>query len=258
MIPLDNKNNINIPYLIIIAGLILIIIYLFVNGGPGDDITPVGPQPTNLQQIPGTVNEPVLYTGEVPELIITPEFAGFFPDNISGMRRVRLLIDSMESETEGRFSLNREDNFNVLYLSNSIQADREVEYSVYKMKSPEAANEVLEYYTTIQKWNTKPKQFEQLDNFTFWIWEGYLEGSGRPGGIFFYWDSIKNGAFLLDEKISGNYIAQAKTNLVCLHGEAVYGEHFIMVDVHAPQENIIEFSDMVFEKAAKQITSNTI
>jgi len=237
----------------IIAGLILIIIYLLSNGGPGDDITPVSPQPT-----PGTVNEPVLYTGEVPELIIAPEFAGFFPDNINGMRRVRLLIDSMDSETEGHFSSNREDNFNVLYLSNSVQADREVEYSVYKMESPEAASEVLEYYTTIQKWNTVKKQFEQLDNFTFWIWEGYLEGSGRPSGIYFYWDSIENGAFLLDEKISANFIAQAKTNLVCLHGEAVYGEYFIMVDVHAPQENIIEFSDMVFENAAKQITSNTI
>lgn len=257
MIPLDKKNNINIPYLIIIAGLILIIIYLF-SGGSGDDITPVSPQPTNPQSTPGTVNEPVLYTEEIPQLIIPPGFAGFFPENISGMRRVTLLIDSMDSETEGRFSSYIEDNFNVLYLSNSVQADREVEYSVYKMKSPEAANEVLEYYTIIQKWNTKPKQFEQLDNFTFWIWEGYLEGIGRPEGIYFYWDSIKNESFLLDEKISASYIAQAKTRLFCLHGEAVYGEYFIMVDVHAPQENIIEFSDMVFEEAAKQITSNTI
>ncbi|MCK5217643.1 MAG: hypothetical protein KAJ93_07630 [Methanosarcinales archaeon] len=254
---MDKKNNINIPYLIIIAGLILIIIYLF-SGGSGDDITPVSPQPTNPQSTPGTVNEPVLYTEEIPQLIIPPGFAGFFPENISGMRRVTLLIDSMDSETEGRFSSYIEDNFNVLYLSNSVQADREVEYSVYKMKSPEAANEVLEYYTIIQKWNTKPKQFEQLDNFTFWIWEGYLEGIGRPEGIYFYWDSIKNESFLLDEKISASYIAQAKTRLFCLHGEAVYGEYFIMVDVHAPQENIIEFSDMVFEEAAKQITSNTI
>jgi hypothetical protein len=258
VIPLDKKNKINIPYLIIIAGLILIIIYLFSNGGSGDDITQVSPQPTGLQPTPGIANEPVLYTGEIPKLIIAPGFAGFFPENISGMRRVTLLIDSMDSETEGRFSSNREENFNVLYLSNSVQADREVEYSVYKMKSQEAANEVLEYYTNIRKWNTKPKQFEQLDNFTFWIWEGYLEGSGRPDGIYFYWDSTKNGSFLLDEKISGSYIAQAKTRLVCLHGEAVYGEYFIMVDVHAPQENIIEFSDMVFEEAAKQITSNTI
>jgi hypothetical protein len=264
VILLTQKNKIintaNLPYLVIIAGLLLIIIYLLSGSWISDsrlngNTNPAAPLPNG----PDIVQEPAVYTGMVPEPVIDFEFAGFFPENISGMRRVVLLMDSMDYETDGQFNSKIKDMINLLYLSDSsVQIDHEVEYSVYKMESPEAAAEVLEYYTTEKKWNTVKKKFTELDNFTFWIWDGYLEGSGRLNGMYVYWDSISNGAFLSNEKLDDDYIARAKTDMFCRHGEAVYNEYFIMVDVHAPLDNIVELSDRMFEEAVKQITSEHI
>jgi len=238
------------PYIVIIALLLVIIAYLL-SGGGSNPAAPA-PAPTSIQPDTNTFDQATLYTGNIPEPYLKPEFAGFFPDNISGMRRVKLLMDSLNDESEGRFASKVEDSAHILYISDSVQTNFEVEYSVYKMESAEAASEVLTYYTTETGWNNLPKQFGDI---TFWIWQGFLEGAGRPNGMYFYWDSINNGAFLPIERQGTNYIAQANADLLCLHGETVQDEYFIMVDVHAPFENVNELSDQMFAEAAKQISS---
>ena len=241
----------NVPYLIVIASLLLVIAYLLSGGGSHRAAGPIQPPPGSF---PGdsTVIQPSLYTGSVPEPALKPEFAGFFINTTSGMRSVKLLIDPLEIDTGGQFSSMVVDQANVLYLSDSHVTDFEVEYSVYKMESPEAAREVLNYYTTIMKWNTLPRQFDTL---TFWIWEGFREGKGRPNGMYIYWDSINEGAYLPIDRTGTYYIAQANNDLLCLHGETVQDEYFIMVDVHAPETEVEDFAHQIFDKAARQITS---
>ncbi len=235
----------NLPYIAIIAGLLLVIAYLLSGGGTNQADYPTGPPPGV-----STDTQPVLYTGNIPEPVLKPEFAAFFPDNISGMRRMTLLMDPLNYETDGRFISKVQDQTNLIYLSESVLTDFEIEYSVYKMESPEAAREVLNYYTTEMGWNTLQKSY---GNVTFWIWQGYLEGNGRPYGTYIFWDSISSGAYLPIERQGTSYIAQANADLLCLHGETVLDEYFIMVDVHAPFEKVNEVSDQMFTEAAAMI-----
>ena len=238
----------NLPYIAIIVGLLLVIAYLLLSGGGTNQADyPTGPPPGISADI-----QPVLYTGIIPEPVLKPEFARFFPDNISGMRRVTLVMDPLNDETGGRFISKVQDQANLIYLSESILTDFEIEYSVYKMESPEAAREVLYYYTTEMGWNTLQKSY---GNVTFWIWQGYLEGKGRPNRTHIFWDSISSGAYLPIGRQGTSYIAQANADLLCLHGETVQDEYFIMIDVHAPYEMVNEVSDQMFTEAAKQITS---
>ncbi|MCL7415724.1 MAG: hypothetical protein M8349_06660 [ANME-2 cluster archaeon] len=236
----------NMPYIIIIGLLLVIIAYLLSGGGSGPAASPSNQPDTS------TFNQATFYSGEIPEPYLDPELAGLFPDNISGMRRVKLMMDPLNDESGGRFSSRVENSAHVLYISDSVQTDFEVEYSVYKMESAEAASDVLKYYTTETGWNTVPKQFGDV---TFWIWQGFLEGAGRQYGTYFYWDSINNGAFLPIERQGTSYIAQASADLLCLHGETVQDEYFIMVDVHAPFEKVNGLSVQMFAEAVKQITS---
>ena len=240
----------NLPYLAIIAGLLLVIAYLILGGGTNPADYPTGPPPPGISNDIQPVNQPALYTGNIPEPVLKPEFAAFFPDNISGMRRVTLLMDPMNDETGGRFISKVQDHANLIYLSESTLTDFEVEYSVYKMESPEAAREVLNYYTTEKGWNTLQKPY---GNLTFWIWQGYLEGNGRPYGMYIFWDSISSGAYLPIERQGTSYIAQANADLLCLHGETVHDEYFIMVDVHAPSGKVNEVSEQMFTEAASLI-----
>lgn len=237
----------NTPYIVIIGALLVVIAYLLSGGGGNQGAAPTGTAPN-----PSDFIEPVLYTGNIPEPDLKPEFAGFFPENISGMRRVKLLMDPLSDETpvERQFASQVVDRASVLYISDSVQTDFEIEYSVYKMNSPEAASQVLNFYTTETNWNNVQKQF---GNTTFWIWQGFLEGSGRPYGMYFYWDSLNDGTYLPLERTGSYYIAQSSAELLCLHGETAVDEYFIMVDVHAPFESVNGLSDQMFAEAAAQI-----
>ncbi|MCL7412226.1 MAG: hypothetical protein M8353_01225 [ANME-2 cluster archaeon] len=234
----------NTPYIVVISLLLVVIAYLLSSGA--NPVAPVDKPDT------GTIEQATLYTGNIPDPYLKPELSGFFPDNISGMRRVKLLNDPLNDESGGRFASKVKDSAHVLYISDSLQTNFEVEYSVYKMESAQAASEVLTYYTTETGWNTLPKQF---DGVTFWIWQGFLEGAKRPNGMYFYWDSINDGAFLPIGRQGNSYIAQASGDLLCMHGETAQDEYFIMVDVHAPIEKVNGLSDQMFAEAAKKISS---
>jgi hypothetical protein len=258
----------NLPYLAIIAGLILVIAYLLSGGGTNQADNPMGPPPpgisTDIQPTPPGIStdiQPELYTGNIPEPVLKPEFARFFPDNISGMRRVQLdttRMDSMNDETEWQFESQVVDKAGVLYLSNGTSTNFDVEYLVYKMESPEAANQVLNYYSS--HWNIIPLI---KGNVTFWLWKGYVQQiaevkPSRSNGLLIYWDILSDSSFLPIKGIDSNYyIASISENLYCYHGETVKDEYFIMVDVHAaqPVSNIENFGDQMFTEAAKQITS---
>jgi hypothetical protein len=250
----------NLPYLVVIAGLLLVIAYLLSGGGNNQADYPTGPPPGILPGISTDV-QPVLYTGNIPETFLKPEFAPFFPDNISGMRRVKLdttRMDSMNDETEWQFESQVVDKVGVLYLSNGTSTNFEVEYLVYKMESPEAANQVLDHYSS--RWNTIPLI---KGNITFWLWKGYVQQiaeirPSRGNGLLIYWDILSDSSFLPIGGMSSNYyIASISDDLYCYHGETVKDEYFIMVDVHAgqPVSNIENFGDQMFAEAAKQITS---
>jgi hypothetical protein len=246
----------NLPYLAIIAGLLMVIAYLLLSGGTNQVDYPAVPPPGT-----STDNQHVLYAGNVPEPVLKPEFARFFPDNINGIRRLKLdmtRMDSMNSETEWQFESQVVDKVGVLYLSNGTSTDFEVEYLVYKMESPEAANQVLDYYSS--RWNTFPIIKE---NITFWLWKGYVQqiaevNPSRVNGLQIYWDTLTDSSFLpFGGEHSNYYIASIINDLYCYHGETVKDEYFIMVDVHArqPVSNIENIGDQMFTEAARQITS---
>lgn len=246
----------NLPYIAIIAGLLLVIAYLLSGGGTNPAEYPTGPPPGI-----STDTQPVLYTGNIPEPVLKPEFARFFPDNISGMRRIQLdttRMDSMNDETKWQYESQVVDKVGVLYLSNDISTDFEVEYLVYKMKSPEAANQVLDHYSS--QWNTIPLI---KGNTTFWLWKGYVQQiaevrPSRINGLHIYWDILSDSSFLpIGGMYSNYYIASISDDLYCYHGETVKDEYFIMVDVHAgqPISNIENIGDQMFTEAAKQINS---
>jgi len=245
-----------LPYIAIIAGLLLVIAYLLSGGGTNPAEYPTGPPPGT-----STDTQPALYTGNIPEPVLKPEFARFFPDNISGMRRIQLdttRMDSMNDETLWQYESQVVDKVGVLYLSNDISTDFEVEYLVYKMKSPEAANQVLDHYSS--QWNTIPLI---KGNTTFWLWKGYVQQiaevkPSRINGLHIYWDILSDSSFLPIKGIYSNYyIASISDDLYCYHGETVKDEYFIMVDVHAgqPVSNIENIGDQMFTEAAKQINS---
>ena len=251
----------NLPYIAIIAGLLLVIAYLIFGGGTNPADYPTGPPPPSISNDIQPVNQPALYTGNIPEPVLKPEFAAFFPDNISGMRRVQLdttRMDSMNDETEWQYESEVVDKVGVLYLSNGTSTDFEVEYLVYKMKNPEAANQVLDHYSS--HWNTIPLI---KGNVTFWLWKGYVKQiaevkPSRSNGLHIYWDILSDSSFLpIDGIYSNYYIASISDDLYCYHGETVKDEYFIMVDVHAgqPISNIENFGDQMFTEAAKQINS---
>jgi len=258
----------NLPYIAIIVGLLLVIAYLLLSGGGTNQADyPTGPPPGISADIQPTQSgistdiQPVLFTGNIPEPVLKPEFARFFPDNISGMRRVQLdttRMDSMNDETNWQFESQVVDKVGVLYLSNGTSTDFEVEYLVYKMESPGAANQVLDYYSS--QWNTIPLI---KGNVTFWLWNGYIRQiaeirPSRSNGLHIYWDILSDSSFLPIGGMSSNYyIASISEDLYCYHGETVKDEYFIMVDVHAgqPVSNIEDFGDQMFTEAAKQITS---
>ena len=251
----------NLPYLAIIAGLLLVIAYLILGGGTNPADYPTGPPPPGISNDIQPVNQPALYTGNIPEPVLKPEFAAFFPDNISGMRRIQLdttRMDSMNHETKWEFESQVVDKVGVLYLSNGTSTDFEVEYLVYKMESPEAANQVLDHYSS--QWNTIPLI---KGNITFWLWKGYVQQiaevrPSRSNGLLIYWDILSDSSFLpIDGMYSNYYIASISDDLYCYHGETVKDEYFIMVDVHAgqPISNIENFGDQMFTEAAKQINS---
>ena len=246
----------NLPYIAIIAGLLLVIAYLLLGGGTNPAEYPTGPPPGT-----STDTQLALYTGNIPEPVLKPEFARFFPDNISGMRRIQLdttRMDSMNDETIWQYESQVVDKVGVLYLSNDISTDFEVEYLVYKMKSPEAANQVLDHYSS--QWNTIPLI---KGNTTFWLWKGYVQQiaevkPSRINGLHIYWDILSDSSFLpIGGMYSNYYIASISDDLYCYHGETVKDEYFIMVDVHAgqPVSNIENFGDQMFTEAAKQINS---
>lgn len=246
----EKKTVKNTPYLIIIVTLLLIIVlmvvvyFLSISGSDQDLSNP------NLE---GDVYiEPILYSGNVPEPDLKPGFAGLFPDNVPGTRRVKLLMDPMNEETEGRFASQVVDQANVLYISDSIWTDFEIEYSVYEMESPEAASQVLEYYTTQKKWNTVQRQF---GNITFWLWQGYKENARRPSNMEIYWDTDNNGAFLPIDRRGTYYITRSSDELMCLHGESAKDKYFIMVDIHAPMWKVNDFGDYYFAEAAAKMDS---
>jgi hypothetical protein len=245
----------NTVYLIIIAALVLIIAYLLSGSGPNRGANPAISLPGSFPD-GDTIDQPLLYSGDVPEPNVKPEFVRFFPENISGMRRVKLQMDPLNTETEGLFHSKVVDQANVMYLSDSPETDFEVEYSVYKMESPEAASEVLNFYTS--QWNNVPLQF---DNFSFWVWKGYEEQlqagkTVRPYGTYIYWDTFSASAFLpMDGRSGTNFLSTVNQTLYCYHGEAAQDEYFIMVDVHAPVQNLEERSNQMLARAAKQITS---
>ena len=246
----------NLAYIAIIAGLLLVIAYLLSGGGTNQANYPTGPPPDISTDI-----HPILFTGNIPEPVLKPEFAAFFPDNISGMRRIQLdttRMDSMNEETKWQYESQVVDKVGVLYISNSTSTDFEVEYLVYKMKSPEAANQVLDYYSS--HWNTIPLI---KGNITFWLWKGYVQQiaevrPSRINGLHIYWDMLSDSSFLPIDGMSSNYyIASISDDLYCYHGETVKDEYFIMVDVHAgqPISNIEHFGNQMFTEAAKQINS---
>lgn len=245
----------NIPYLIIIASLVLVIAYLLSGGGPNRSADPITPQPLPNSG-PSIYDQPVLYTGDISQPDLQPEFSTFFPDNISGMRRVPLQMDPMNDETGQQFFTDVVDKVSLLYLSDYAQTDFEIEYSVYKMESAQAANQVLDFYKS--HWNNIPVQYE---NLTFWVWNGYNEqlqsgNYARSSGVYIYWDTLSDAAFLpMEERYGSQYISSVNQSLYCKHGEAVKDEYFIMADVHAPLESINALSDRFFAEAARQITS---
>ena len=253
----SSKGPVNsLPYIAIIAGLLLVIAYLLFGGGTNPAEYPTGPPPGT-----STDTQPALYTGNIPEPVLKPEFARFFPDNISGMRRIQLdttRMDSMNDETLWQYESQVVDKVGVLYLSNGTSTDFEVEYLVYKMESPEAANQVLDHYSS--QWNTIPLI---KGNTTFWLWKGYVQQiaevkPSRINGLHIYWDILSDSSFLPIKGIYSNYyIASISDDLYCYHGETVKDEYFIMVDVHAgqPISNIENFGDQMFTEAAKQINS---
>ncbi|MFY1112501.1 MAG: hypothetical protein AB3K77_12575 [Methanosarcinaceae archaeon] len=235
-----------IPYLIIFASLLLVILYLLLSGVLSQDSS----SNPNLE---GDVYiEPVLYSGEVPEPVLKPEFASLFLDNVPDTRRVKLLMDPMNVETEGKFESLVLDQASILYISDSVRTDYEVEYSIYEMESPEAASQVLDYYTTEKGWNTVPMQ---IGNVTFWLWEGYKENARRPANMEIYWDNSSNGAFLPIDRRGTYYIARSSEELMCLHGECAKDKYFIMVDIHAPMWKVNDFGDYFFTEAAAKLNA---
>ena len=235
-----------IPYLVIFASLSLLIVYLLLSGV-------LSPDSSSNPNLEGDVYiEPVLYSGEIPEPELKPEFAALFPDNVPETRRVKLLMDPMNVETEGKFESLVLDQANILYISDSVQTDYEVEYSIYEMESPEAASQVLNYYTTGKGWNTVPLQ---IGNLTFWLWEGYKENARRPANMEIYWDNSSNGAFLPIDRRGTYYIARSSEELMCLHGECAKDKYFIMVDIHAPLWKVNDFGDYFFTEAAAKLDS---
>ncbi|MCL7476525.1 MAG: hypothetical protein M8352_10880, partial [ANME-2 cluster archaeon] len=164
----------------------------------------------------------------------------------------------MNDETGRQFNSQVVDKAGLLYISNSMSTDFEVEYLVYKMESPDAANRVLNYYSS--QWNNIPLLKE---NVTFWVWKGYTQQIAnvqprRSSGLLIYWDTILDASFLPIGGKKGNYyISSISDNLYCYHGETTKDEYFIMVDVHAgqPISHIEDFADQMFAEAAKQIRS---
>jgi hypothetical protein len=233
-------------YLIMIAVLLVISLYLFINRGGNNSYSQ---QNLNLE---GDVYiTPILYNGTIPEPNLKPKFKALFLENVTEIRRVNYLRDLMDVETEGRFENKVVDKASVLYIQDSVETGLVVEHSIYEMESSKGAVQVLNYYITEKKWNTEPKNYR---NLTFWLWRGYKENARLPANMEIYWDLNESGAFLPINKRGTYYITRSNAELFDLQGVAVIENYFILVDVHAPIGLLNDLSDYFFEEVAAKIT----
>ncbi len=140
-------------------------------------------------------------------------------------------------------------SFGALYID-SPNPRIVIDFEVYRFSSPEYAYKVLQAYKT--NWNKK--KFEHA-NKTLWVWEGCFTQTQPPmpqGAHIFWDDAVKKASLSSGTAIIGN-MAQ---DLYCYHGEAAFGEYFVMLDIHAPLSEFPALGEKIFKEYLEKVKAN--
>lgn len=202
---------------------------------------------------PGQQYIKTLPVSMLPVPMIDPEFAQFFPVNISGLVYFDAFIGVVQydiSVNEGLSEAFRKamvDKSALVYMEPSNETSAIIFCDVYRLNNASIAQEVLDFYK--KGWN---KDVMMLHGREVWVWrqdqdpdtEGPFIKKG-DGGIFTI--DKKSVKIAFDKtQIHGYMVSTVKEDLYLRHGVAVIGDFLISMDVYAPKDRLDELSEDFF------------
>ncbi len=232
-----------------------------------------GPLPEDIPRTTAPPTQPPLpledltfVTFDSISYTIDPEFSDIFP-KLKGLEFLPHL-SSVDVMTNDLTVLDHPRRLQILasisgkmsgvYAKPKRDTDILVYYTVYKLNDTEIAADILESYKGA--WN---KRLLNNSGAEVWIWDGYLDemvGSApfmRKDSLL-YWDA-QSQVSVLSKDVRTDYpvLSKTETALYSIHGETVYKEYFIMIDIKADLEDIQAKTDSIFSQALTQIFKNT-
>lgn len=181
------------------------------------------------------------------------DFVQFYPGDIAQFNLKAIPVNPLSLETEvpdTNWAQFIDSKFGVLYINPSTTTNAYVVYEIYKMKSDAYAQQALGVYT--KNWN---KNVYNASYKNIWIWEGFKEGAGYPRGANIYYDTSSRIAHMNTNPESLPVISTFGQDLACLHGEAAFGEYFIMADVHLPSNQVGTTGYQIYDSLFSQVQS---
>jgi hypothetical protein len=246
--------------------LLLVFLLLFVGclSGPLPEelpktIAPTTPPPPSVESLNFIPFETLSLPAQDPEFAaLTPEIEGLFllpffnPVDVvandlgvlNHPNRLQLLASIISKR-------------HMIYVRPQKETDMVIYYTVYKMNDSSIAASVLEAYKSV--WNKRPLN---LSGGQIWIWDGFfdeMEGRAAPLGknSILYWNPESDTAFFTDRVLEDHPTLTMPTSaLYSVHGETVYGQYFIMIDVKTQLQDIQNTTTSIFTQAAEDIFRN--
>jgi len=196
---------------------------------------------------------------ELPAPTFDPELAGFFPSEIDGLLPLNYFTDPLGNDLSLAAPLEVESILSsiekaagTVYLEPENSTDVLVFYRVYKMNESRYSRGALEAYKNL--WN---KEGWKVAGKEVWVWKGYEEQIAAnqfpfPAGEPLYWDPETEAVYFFQSSRPLPVVALLNSNLYGLHGEAAFGEYFIMIDVQGRPRDIETRARNVFSSIFSQ------
>ncbi len=204
----------------------------------------------NVVEVPVQTASPEVRYSFVPiqELsgpTLDPELAPFFPSELQGLLPLNYFTDPLGNDLSIAAPLEADSiltsikkGAGVVYIEPANSTDILVFYRVYKMNESKYAQRALEAYRST--WN---RERWEIFGKEVWIWKGHEEQIATnqfpfPAGKPLYWDHGSKAVYFSRSPQVSPVVALLGSNLYGLHGEAVLGEYFVMMDVQGIPQDI--------------------
>lgn len=219
---------------------------------------------TTIVEVPVQTTSPEVRYSFVPiqELsgpTLDPELAPLFPSELQGLLPLNYFTDPLGNDLSIAAPLETESILTsiekaagVVYIEPRNSTNILVFYRVYKMNESEYAQRALNAYKS--SWN---RERWGISGKEVWIWKGYEEQIATnqfpfPAGKPLYWDHDSKAVYFSRSPQVSPVVALLGSNLYGLHGEAAFGEYFVMMDVQSIPQDIEARAKDIFSSILSQ------